>query len=131
MGIGAFCLMQLGRDCREIFPQLDVLSEQAGEIIYIGGLMIGLCMWGITLIWLWFAVAAFAVRRFPFNLGWWALVFPFGAWNVATCQIGEEFDFAFFKVLATIVVFILLLNWLMVFSLTLWRTVTGQIFLTG
>ncbi|KAI5287329.1 hypothetical protein KEM52_001644 [Ascosphaera acerosa] len=119
--------MQLGVDCRRVFPQLDLVSDIAGEVVYAGGLITGLIIWGIALLWLWFALAAFATQRFPFNLGWWALIFPLGAWNVATCTLAAETGFAFFRVLATIFTIILFIVWLVVTTETAIKTATKEI----
>lgn len=89
-------------DCQKFFPKLHIVSPLAGEVLYAGGVISGLIIWGIGLLWLWFAIAAFATKRFAFNLGWWALIFPCGAWNLATCLLAAEFDFKFFKVLSTV-----------------------------
>ncbi|KAI5307055.1 hypothetical protein KEM56_005233 [Ascosphaera pollenicola] len=127
LGQGAFCIMQLGLDCRKVFPQLNLVSPVAGEVLYAGGLITGLTIWGIGVVWLWFAVAAFATKRFSFNLGWWALIFPFGALNIATCTLAAEFGFRFFRVLATITTIILTILWILVTALTTVKTITKEI----
>lgn len=70
--------MQLGVVARKVFYELDILAPMGGEIFYVVGILLGLIMWGFGLLWLWFAAASFAKGKFPFNLGWWAFVFPTG-----------------------------------------------------
>ena len=78
LGQGGYVMMQLGVVARKVFPELNVLSSAGGEVLYIIGAMVALVLWGFAWLWLWFAVAALVRGRFPFNLGWWAFIFPVG-----------------------------------------------------
>ncbi|KAL1954893.1 hypothetical protein VTO42DRAFT_482 [Malbranchea cinnamomea] len=128
LGQGGFGIMQLGVVARKAFSQLDILSPIGGEIFYVGGILIALIMWGFGLLWLWFACASFSKGKFPFNLGWWAFTFPLGVFTTSTTQLGKELGFKFFDVLGTILSVVVTLLWLMVFSLTVWKTITREVF---
>lgn len=94
--------MKLGAVTRGIFPELNILQPIGGEMFYVAGMFTGLIIWGFALLWLWFALASFATRKMKFSLGWWALVFPSAAFVLATAQLGKEFDFLVFRILATV-----------------------------
>jgi len=63
-----------------IFPKLTILPSEAGTILYIMGVIMGLIIWAMAIPWMCFAVGS-VLRlklRFPFNIGWWAFLYPVG-----------------------------------------------------
>ncbi|EEP83011.1 predicted protein [Uncinocarpus reesii 1704] len=149
LGQGGFGIMQLGIVARRVFPtQADILSPLAGEIFYSVGIFIALVMWGFGLVWLWFAAASFARGPFPFNLGWWAFTFPIGVFTTACTLFGKEFDSVAFNIIGTVSLSASLcasstpdanmgyqilsvcvtLLWIMVFSFTIWKSCTKELF---
>jgi len=65
--------------------------------------MIGIMLWAFGLVWLTFAVTTLIMtRKFPFNMGWWALTFPLGVFTTCTCTMGNELPSGFFSVLGTV-----------------------------
>lgn len=116
LGQGAFAIMQLGQDSLKLFERNNYIpaAPAAGQILYTGGLMIALVMWGFGIIWLFFALASIWRTRFPFNLGWWGFTFPLGVYAVATSTLAEELPSLFFKVLSTILSVIVVLLWIVV-----------------
>lgn len=91
--------MYLGKVSRENFAQTHVLSEVAGEVVYILGFFVALIMWGFGLVWLVFALATiYKCHPFPFNMGWWGFTFPLGVYAVSTITFGVELPSRFFKV---------------------------------
>lgn len=73
LGQGAFAIMQLGKDAMHLLPATHTmpLAPQAGQIAYVTGMLVGLIMWGMGLVWLFFALASISRSKFPFNIGWW------------------------------------------------------------
>lgn len=63
-----------------IFPKLDTLPSEAGTILYVMGVIMGLIIWAMAIPWMCFAVGSvLRLRmRFPFNIGWWAFLYPVG-----------------------------------------------------
>lgn len=122
--------MQLGVVARTLLPRNHVLDPFGGEVFYACGVLIALGMWGLGLLWLCFALATFicASSRIRFNLGWWAVVFPSGVFALATVQLWKETGFLTFKVLAMIESVTVILTWLWVSGLTLWKIWTGEVF---
>jgi len=130
LGQGAFGIMQLGLVSRNLFPRINFLSPIAGEGFYIIGTLIALILWGFALIWLWFAIATLCRGPFPFNLGWWAFIFPVGVFACATILFGREFDSIVFHILGTIISICVIVSWVIVGSATVWNSVTGKLFVT-
>lgn len=100
-----FCdrIQKLGKSAQNIFPQTQTLSPAAGEVFYVIGNLLGLLLWGFGLVWLSFAIATLVnSRKFPFNMGWWALTFPLGVFTTCTCTMGHELPSRFFSVLGTV-----------------------------
>lgn len=96
--------MKLGLTSKDVFMKTDFLAEKSTiSTVYVLGFMVALLLWAFGLVWLFFALASiFRCKKFPFNIGWWGFTFPLGAYSLATCQIGEEMNSSFFKILGTV-----------------------------
>lgn len=94
--------MQLGKVSLSVFPQTGTLIPAAGEILYVLGFATALVMWGFALVWFFFALASISRSRFPFNMGWWAFIFPIGVYATATVTFGSEMPSLFFDILGTV-----------------------------
>ncbi|KIW04163.1 uncharacterized protein PV09_04970 [Verruconis gallopava] len=130
LGQGAFAIMQLGKDALRIIPETGnvPLAPMAGQIAYVGGLLLGLIMWGFGLVWLFFAVASISRSKFPFNIGWWGFTFPLGVYSVATTTLALELPSLVFKVLGTIFSVAVVLLWMVVATGTAMKAWTGELF---
>ena len=67
----------------------------SGEVIGAVFLVMGVLLWGYGLWWV--GLAALITTRYfmahvPFNLGWWAYVFPTGVFTLATLELGAMWD---------------------------------------
>jgi tellurite resistance protein TehA-like permease len=105
LGQGGFAIMKLGQVAMKVFPLTGTLSQsktQAGDVLYIVGLLMALMIWGFGLVWLFFAFASISRSRFPFNMGWWGFTFPLGVFTMSAIQMGTELPSAFFRVLGTV-----------------------------
>ena len=78
LGQGGFAIMYLGKVSSDVFPKTNSVNTSvsgASHILYTVGFLVALIMWGYGLLWMFFAVASIARRRFPFNMGWWSFVY--------------------------------------------------------
>jgi tellurite resistance protein TehA-like permease len=99
LGMGGYTIMYLGKVSRENFTQTHIISDVAGEVVYILGFFVALIMWGFGLVWLVFALATiYKCQPFPFNMGWWGFTFPLGVYAVSTITFGVEMPSQFFKI---------------------------------
>ncbi|KAE8359229.1 voltage-dependent anion channel [Aspergillus caelatus] len=129
LGQGSFGIQRLGRSAQTIFPKTGTLSASTGEILYSVGFLIGILLWAFGVVWLSFAVAALIkTRKFPFNMGWWALTFPLGVFTTSTCNIGQELPSRFFSVLGTILSVTVVILWLLVSYYTSRGIIRGDVF---
>jgi hypothetical protein len=97
--MGGYTILYLGKVSRENFVRTHVLSDAAGEVVYVLGFFVALIMWGFGLVWLAFALATiYNSKPFPFNMGWWGFTFPLGVYAVCTISIGVEMPSQFFKI---------------------------------
>jgi tellurite resistance protein TehA-like permease len=130
LGLSGFSLITLGKVARHNLPLLGLENlENAGEAFYLIGLMMGILLWGFALVW--FVVALIMIATawpFPFSMGWWGFVFPIGIFTLLTIQIGEEFEFRFFKVLSCVLTAACVLMWLGLATRTIHRAATGKCF---
>jgi len=126
-GQGAFGIMQLGKDAREVFPKVDFLSPLAGEVFYAAGTLFALIMWGFALVWIFFAIATLCRCRFQFNIGWWAFIFPLGVFTLATIMFGSEFQSPVFNILGTILTCVVVILWFIVMAMTIWYSLSGEL----
>jgi tellurite resistance protein TehA-like permease len=102
LGQGSFAIMNLGKVSMDVFPKTGILIPSAGEIFYVLGFAIALILWGFGLVWLFFAIASISRSKFPFNMGWWAFIFPSGVYATATVTFGSEMPSPFFGILGTV-----------------------------
>ncbi|KAH8904686.1 hypothetical protein BR93DRAFT_829748 [Coniochaeta sp. PMI_546] len=129
LGQGAFGIMQLGKDCLKLFERNNYIpaAPAVGQILYTGGLMVALIMWGFGLVWLFFALASISRTRFPFNLGWWGFTFPLGVYSVTTTTLAMELPSLFFKGLGTALSLIVVFLWVVVSLGTIRHSLTGKL----
>ncbi|OIW34242.1 hypothetical protein CONLIGDRAFT_566654 [Coniochaeta ligniaria NRRL 30616] len=129
LGQGAFAVMQLGQDSLKLFERNNYIpaAPAAGQILYMGGVMLALIMWGFGLVWLFFALASISRTKFPFNLGWWGFTFPLGVYSVATTTLAKELPSLFFKGLGTALSLIVVLLWVVVGLSTVRYTLSGKL----
>jgi tellurite resistance protein TehA-like permease len=76
-------IISLGKVAKHLFPLLHTLPEiehtSVGDVIYIVSFLVGLILWGFSIVWFIVAVMMIATAGpFPFNMGWWGFIFPVG-----------------------------------------------------
>ena len=129
LGMGGYTIMYLGKVSRLNFAQTHILSDVAGEVVYILGFFVALIMWGFGLVWLVFALATiYKCRPFPFNMGWWGFTFPLGVYAVSTITFGVEMPSQFFKIFGIILSVSVILLWFVVALGTAKGAYSGKLF---
>ncbi|KEQ79491.1 sulfite efflux pump SSU1 [Aureobasidium pullulans EXF-150] len=130
LGQGSFGILQCGKAAKMIFPKLTILPSEAGTILYIMGVIMGLIIWAMAIPWMCFAVGS-VLRlklRFPFNIGWWAFLYPVGGVASATITLSAELDSAFFRVVGETLTAIIVLVWVICFTRTVRGAFSGELF---
>ncbi|KAJ2785544.1 Plasma membrane sulfite pump involved in sulfite metabolism [Coemansia javaensis] len=102
-----------------------------GATMYHLGVVAALLAWGSAAFWALHAVLSVAYQRrtapIPFNIGWWALVFPLGVFASLTADLGEALDMRAFGVGFCVLAGLLLLLWLLMMARTVAGIWTGSI----
>ncbi|KAH7353643.1 voltage-dependent anion channel [Plectosphaerella cucumerina] len=139
LGQGGYGIQQLGKVALKLFPSDGTSASAAagtlqslrhgGEVLYVLGVFLALCMWGFALVWLSFALISLAaLQKFPFNMGWWGFTFPLGVLATCTGMLARDLDSAFFRALTMVFSLCVFLLWLVVAVHTLRQALTGEIF---
>ncbi|EED20810.1 conserved hypothetical protein [Talaromyces stipitatus ATCC 10500] len=129
LGQGGYGIQKLGSVAKTILPQTNTLGAGAGDTFYEMGFVTGLLFWAFGLFWLLCAVGSIAqVRKFPFNLGWWAFTFPLGVYATCTCQLGREMPSKSFAMLGTIFSLSVIFLWILVTAFTISGIHDGTLF---
>lgn len=145
MGQASFALLKLSSVlldiCRQsgaAFVGISELSPDEARIMALGlygaSIASGLVLWGFALAWAIIAICLIVdlwmVSELAFNIGWWGFVFPVGQFCLATSQLAKEFNSAAFRVLGSIFTVIEILLWLVMLSITTYRAVRGDLFVS-
>jgi tellurite resistance protein TehA-like permease len=151
-GQGSFGIILLGRTVRELAyqhgvglatpnssPNASTSLLGVADAIYAGGLITGLVLWGLGLCWYLLAHAViidhvlqrpnrnfFAPSRF--SVGLWAFTFPIGVFATATNILAVELDSPAFRVIGAFLSVQVVVHWLYVSALTLYKVGDGSIF---
>lgn len=129
LGLGGYCILNLGRLASEVFPETQTLDPMAGRIAYVLGFFVSLTLWAYGLIWFALALASiYKARPFPFNMGWWGFTFPLGVYATSTILLGKELPSRFFRVLGTIFAVAVILLWMFIFVRTGIGAWNGKLF---
>ncbi|KAK0391113.1 hypothetical protein NLU13_0615 [Sarocladium strictum] len=135
LGQGGFGIQKLGEVALNVLPETNAFNalsgtaSQAGEVLYVIGVFMGILLWGFGLIWLSFAlVSIVTTRNIPFNMGWWGFTFPLGVLATCTGALAQNLDSDFFKIACMILSLSVVLLWIAVASRTLRMAVSGEMF---
>ncbi|KAL5596702.1 hypothetical protein BROUX41_006606 [Berkeleyomyces rouxiae] len=124
LGNGGFGIINLGMASLKTFPKTGLLAAKlgsenaelvAGQVLYIFGILAGLCCWGFGMVLLSFAlISIFTTKHFPFNMGWWGFTFPMGVLATCTGLLGQQLDSIFFKVMTMVLSISVIILWFIV-----------------
>ncbi|KAJ1948433.1 Plasma membrane sulfite pump involved in sulfite metabolism, partial [Linderina macrospora] len=132
LGQSSYGIQQLGIQAQRLFPETLARIPGIGEFMHCFGFAAGLLIWALGT-W-WFAHAIYSVlctrrcSRLPFNLGWWAFIFPIGTFTSATGSLYAMSGYYFFRVLDAILIAGILILWIYVMILTGWFAWSGVLF---
>lgn len=129
-GQSAYGILELGSACEKVIGDTYIIG--LGSTAHSMGLIISFMLWGYGL---WFLIMAilfigayiwFKYKQLvPFNMTWWALVFPLGSFTAATIAIGNTLNSLIFHVLGSIFTVILVIIWIIVTIKTIIGIFTG------
>ncbi|PKI85239.1 Ssu1p [Malassezia vespertilionis] len=93
---------------------------------------VALMIWGFALVWVLIAATSlldlWMVSALEFNLGWWGLIFPIGTFTMCAVQLGTTLDSTAFHVIGMALSMLIVLLWLLVFLMTLYKVFMGDLF---
>lgn len=124
LGNGGYGIINLGLASLRTFPKTGLMASTigsenstlvAGHVLYVVGILIGLCLWGFGMVLLSFAlISIMMTKRFPFNMGWWGFTFPMGVLATCTGLLGEQLDSTFFRVMTMVMSLSVVALWFVV-----------------
>ncbi|WP_455924415.1 TDT family transporter [Pseudomonas putida] len=132
IGTGALGMLLLGSDAPAIFTAAGVLPG-VGTMIDGLGVVSAVILWGMGLWWMLLAVlitVRYLRSGMPFNLGWWAFIFPLGVYTLATLRLGNVLHLAFFTLCGQGLVACLGMLWAVVMTRTLRGAWRGELFVS-
>ncbi|KAJ2843318.1 Plasma membrane sulfite pump involved in sulfite metabolism [Coemansia erecta] len=91
----------------------------------------GLLIWSLAIWWFFHASYSIVYTRIhgkvPFNLGWWALIFPIGTFASSSSALWTISRYTAFRVLGTILSSLVLAMWILVMGNTIRYAWTGEL----
>ncbi|GAA5821876.1 hypothetical protein JCM10212_004297 [Sporobolomyces blumeae] len=142
VGQGGYALLEAGKVAVSLFPEFAASNPDLAHLgypLYGVGLVGGLFLWGLGVWFLFLAFVSVAVQfergrheddaKLPtFNMGWWSFTFPIGSLCLLTFGLADTLDSLFFKVVSTILTFLVFVLWTIVFVPTLIGFFKGTLF---
>ncbi|KAJ2852154.1 Plasma membrane sulfite pump involved in sulfite metabolism [Coemansia brasiliensis] len=131
LGQSSYGIQLLGSQAQRLLPGLLPQIQYLGDFLYCMGFFLGLALWALAIWWFTHALCSVVYRRIhgpvPFNLGWWAFIFPAGTFALSSNELWVTTGFTFFRVLASVVSAGIILMWIFVFSNTIRYGWTGEL----
>ncbi|KAK9903430.1 hypothetical protein WJX75_005365 [Coccomyxa subellipsoidea] len=132
-GASSGALISLGALAMEVFseqtnsdPILVNFARSAAGF----GLVAGLILWGFGVWWLLMTASLLGTHwgRLPFNMGWWAFIFPMGIYCAATDTLAKLTGLQFFQVMGAMLTVAIFVGWLYIMSMTAIKAWQGHLF---
>ncbi|KAJ2307585.1 Plasma membrane sulfite pump involved in sulfite metabolism [Coemansia sp. RSA 2706] len=131
MGQSSYAIQLLGVQALRVLPDSLPQLQYLGHVLHDIGFLFGLLMWAFAFWWVAHAIYSVVYTRIhgpvPFNLGWWAIIFPTGTFAASCAQLGVLTGFTFFRVLASLVTSCIVVIWIVVIFGTLCYAWTGEL----
>ncbi|ORX36056.1 voltage-dependent anion channel [Kockovaella imperatae] len=144
-GQGSYGILILGRVARDLgytygiamAPNAPGSTLNIADAIYAGGIVTGLVLWGLGLVWYTLGMAItldHGLRNLgffkpkSFTISWTSYTFPIGVWATATTTLAQELDSPAFRVIGTVVSLQVVFQWLYVFLMTCYKAWNGTIY---
>ncbi|KAJ2356800.1 Plasma membrane sulfite pump involved in sulfite metabolism [Coemansia erecta] len=131
LGQSSYAIQLLGVEALRLFPEALPQMAYLGEVLHSMGFFIGLLIWALAIWWFTHAIYSVLYTRFhgpvPFNLGWWALIFPTGTFVSSSNELWTLTEFTLFRVLASIITVGIAVLWIVVIINTIRYAWTGEL----
>ncbi|EIN03552.1 hypothetical protein PUNSTDRAFT_146990 [Punctularia strigosozonata HHB-11173 SS5] len=131
-GFTALALLNLGARAKEILPAHNLVSPNAGEIMYACSALGALLLYGLAVFFFVFGALPYWFKLHKHLheiLGCWALTFPNVGWIATTKVLADTFVIPGFYVVHLIMVILMCIAWLILFALTILAFWKGKIFM--
>ncbi|KAJ2518263.1 Plasma membrane sulfite pump involved in sulfite metabolism [Coemansia sp. RSA 1939] len=130
-GQSSYGIQMLGAESLRVLPSALPHISYLGEVLYSTGFFLGLLIWSFAIWWFFHASYSIIYTRFrgklPFNLGWWALIFPIGTFASSSSALWTITGYTVFRVLNAILNALILLLWVLVMANTIRYAWTGEL----
>ncbi|KAJ2772718.1 Plasma membrane sulfite pump involved in sulfite metabolism, partial [Coemansia nantahalensis] len=131
LGQASNAILLLGEQAQRVLPKMIPHVPLVGDVLYSMGFVFGLFFWAMGIWWLMHAIYAVIYTRtggrVPFNLGWWALIFPAATFSAATYQLWLATELVFFRALTAVLVPAIVVLWVVVLVNTICYAWTGEL----
>ncbi|KAJ2081568.1 Plasma membrane sulfite pump involved in sulfite metabolism [Coemansia sp. RSA 988] len=131
LGQSSYGIQLLGIQAKRLFPDALPQIPYLGDVLYAMGFFLGVLIWALAIWWIThgiYAVIYTRIRgRVPFNLGWWALIFPTGTFASSSGELWGTTGYTFFGVLTAITTVGIILLWIFVIINTICYAWTGEL----
>jgi C4-dicarboxylate transporter/malic acid transport protein len=100
----------IGTSGKELWPAI-------GDTLHTAGLIYSIPIWGISIYWLSLTIliTVHAARKhLPFNISWWAFIYPLGVLTTATYSLYEHVPTLFFSICCVVLTCLLIFLWIFV-----------------
>ncbi|KAJ1819374.1 Plasma membrane sulfite pump involved in sulfite metabolism [Coemansia sp. RSA 2598] len=132
LGQSSYGIQVLGTQALRVLPTSLPQVQQVGNILFTLGFIVGLLLWAAALWWFVHATCSaiytLVHERVPFNLGWWALIFPTGTVVFSTNTLRATTGYTFFRVLGAVLTTGLAVLWAYVLVSTIMCAWSGELF---
>ncbi|KAF7794326.1 hypothetical protein EIP86_005460 [Pleurotus ostreatoroseus] len=130
IGQGGYSMLLNGKYLADLLP--DTINKGP----FVGDVLFSLCFSGAYILWcmgiLWITISCFSVIRHglfnlpPFNMSYWGLIVPNGAFSLLTIELAQAMDSSIFRVFGMVWAFMTLALWAAVFVRTASGVVDGS-----
>ncbi|KAJ2666075.1 Plasma membrane sulfite pump involved in sulfite metabolism [Coemansia sp. RSA 1199] len=131
LGQSSYAIQLLGVQALRVFPDALPQMTYLGEVLHSLGFFLGLLIWSLAIWWFTHAIYSVLYTRFrgpvPFNLGWWALIFPTGTFVSSSGELWDLTGYTFFRILASTVTVGIVALWIVVILNTIRYAWTGEL----
>ncbi|KAJ1863787.1 Plasma membrane sulfite pump involved in sulfite metabolism [Coemansia sp. RSA 2703] len=135
LGQSSYGIQVLGIQALRVLPKSLPQIAYLGDILHVFGFILGLLLWALALWWFVHAIYSsthtFVHGKVPFNLGWWALIFPVGTLIYSSNALANTTGFTFFRVITAVLTAGLALLWIFVLARTFRFAWTGELFMAS
>ncbi|KAJ2723028.1 Plasma membrane sulfite pump involved in sulfite metabolism [Coemansia sp. Benny D115] len=132
MGQSSYGIQILGVQALRVFPKELPQIQYLGEILHALGFTLGIFIWALAFWWLMQGIYSALYTRvhgpIPFNLGWWALIFPVGTFASTSSSLWGLTGYTFYRVVTAFMVVGLFALWVFVLLHTIWYAWSGELF---